>query len=54
MEGKHNERVTNLLVKSGPGNLNRQDDRNLKECAIVRRRSRARAPRPPQSRKREW
>ena len=32
----------NLLVKLGPGNLNRQDKRNLKKGAIVRRGSRAR------------
>ena len=37
----------NLLVKSGPGNLNRQEERDLKQSARVRRGSRARAPRPP-------
>ena len=42
MEVQHNERFMNLLVKLGPGNLNRQDKRNLKKGAIVRRGSRAR------------
>ena len=43
MEGEHNERV----YKSGPGNLNRQNERNLKQNARVRRGSTARGPRPP-------